>query len=120
VKFKSQSYGQNFSLQFYLGKWNFILTRQILSRPAKAKFYFSKAIAFIYLALYTILYSSRSFKRSIALILLVFCTGRLVDLGKDQFRRSGQDYAAFPHFIRCRLAKFISAAELSAESRCLV
>ena len=54
------------------------------------------------------------------LILLVFCTGRLVDLGKDQFRRSGQDYAAFTHFIRCRLAKFISAAELSAESSCLV
>jgi len=28
-------------LQFYLGKWNFILTRQILSRSAKSKFYFS-------------------------------------------------------------------------------
>jgi hypothetical protein len=28
-------------LQFYLGKWNFILTCQILSWQAKAKFYFS-------------------------------------------------------------------------------
>jgi hypothetical protein len=86
-------------LQFYLGKWNFILTRKIISRPAKAKFHFNGLFLLISLALYT---------------------GRLVDLGKDQFRRSGQDYAAFTHFIRCRLAKFISAAELSAESRCLV
>jgi hypothetical protein len=33
------------------------------------------------------------------LILLVFCTGRLVDLGKDQFRRSEQNYADFTHFL---------------------
>jgi len=63
VKFKSQSYEQNFSLQFYLGKWNFILTYQILSQPVKAKFHFSGLFLLILLALFTILYSSGSYKR---------------------------------------------------------
>jgi len=65
-------------LQFYLGKWNFILTRQILSRSEKSKFYFSGLLR---------------------LFIWLFAPAGSWNLGKDQFRRSEQNYADFTHFL---------------------